>query len=163
MGTSVDPLASAYYLKDDGTFPNNEHLPVLFYPGVLLTLDCREPSQIEYLFGRNNWRNAWRNGIYEFHHYHSTAHEVLGIYGGLEIQLNHGDVIVLPAGVAHKNMGSGDNFKCVGAYPSGQEYDMNYGKQGERPKADDNIRKVPLPKLDPVFGEYGPLMDKWKV
>ena len=52
-------------------------------------------------------------------------------------------------------------FRVVGAYPDGQMWDMNYGKAGERPAADERIRKVPLPQLDPVRGKTGPLMELW--
>jgi len=71
--------------------------------------------------------------------------------------------VVLPAGISHKNLGSSADFKCVGAYPEGQNYDMNYGKPSERPGADLNIRKVLLPLADPLFGDSGPLMHIWKI
>ena len=74
-----------------------------------------------------------------------------------------GDVIIIPAGVAHKNVGSSSDFRCVGAYPLGQSWDMNYGKPGERPQADQNITKVPLPESDPVYGIDGPLVKSWVV
>lgn len=163
----------AVELNDDGVFPNSR-LPLLLYRGaVLITED--DPAQVfEDLFEENGWSESWLNGIYSYHHYHSTAHEVLGIYrGSAKVQLggDHGgiheiragDVIVIPAGVAHKNLGSSPDFGVVAAYPARQDWDMNYGKPEEKPRADKNIARVALPKMDPVFGESGPLLEKWKV
>ncbi len=158
-------------LTDDGTFPNNEKLPLLVYKGALNLTESDAASDIERVFHANNWRGSWRNGIYGFQHYHSTAHEVLGVYSGsVQVQLGGpegitltaetGDVIIIPAGVAHKNLGS-RNFRCVGAYPRGQSWDMNYGKAKERPQADRNIARVPLPELDPVYGADGLLIEYW--
>jgi uncharacterized protein YjlB len=159
-------------LKDDGTFPNNASLPTLIYQGAMEQSDDLA-AIIEETFQKNQWEGTWRNGIYTYHHYHSTAHEVLGIYQGTaKVQLGGpkgiiaevkaGDVILIPAGVSHKNLEASADFACVGAYPSGQEYDMNYGKEGERPEADENIKNLPLPPTDPVYGEDGPLMEYWK-
>ena len=44
---------------------------------------------------------------------------------------------------------------------SGKTYDMNFGKEGERPRVDENIARVSLPPTDPVFGEDGPLTEYW--
>ena len=99
-------------------------------------------------------------------------HEVLGVYGGsakvqfggedgIVHEIHQGDVILIPAGVAHRNLGSRDGFGVVGAYPEGQDWDMNYGRPGERPRADKNIARVPLPKMDPIYGLAGPLFEKW--
>jgi uncharacterized protein YjlB len=129
---------------------------------------------VEDLFESNGWNRCWRNGIYGFHHYHSTAHEVLGVYrgfakvqlggdNGVEQTVRCGDVVVIPAGVAHKNLGDSDNFRVVGAYPSGQSPDMCHGKSGERPQADGNIARVSLPPMDPVYGISGPLMGQWDI
>ena len=161
-------------LLDDGTFPNNDKLPLLVYKNAIPIPDQNPAAAIERIFRENRWGGSWRNGIYSYHHYHSTAHEVLGIYGGkVRVQLGgpkgiiiegkSGDVIIIPAGVAHKNLGSSSDFRCVGAYPPGQSWDMNYGKHGERPKADQNILKVPLPKTDPVYGDKGALITEWKI
>ena len=38
---------------------------------------AREASKCEALFARNGWLGAWVDGIYSFHHFHSTRHEVL--------------------------------------------------------------------------------------
>jgi len=158
-------------LKDDGVFPNSR-LPLVLYR-LAVRLAGKDPAAVfEQLFAENGWHGSWRNGIYPYHHYHSTAHEVLGVYrGSARVQLggergvvhevHPGDVIIIPAGVAHKNLGSSGDFGVVGAYPEGQDWDMNYGKPGERPKSDRNIRRVALPKADPVYGVAGPLMEKW--
>ncbi len=159
-------------LKDDGVFPNNENLPLIVYRSAL-DLPARDSaSAIETLFTRNRWQGTWRNGIYSFHHYHSTAHEVLGIYrgqarvqfggeNGVRLTVNRGDVVIIPAGVAHKNLGADSNFRVVGGYPSGQTWDMCYGKPDERPRADRNIASVALPDMDPVYGGNGPLCASW--
>ena len=129
---------------------------------------------IEALYASNDWRAAWRYGVYPFPHYHSTAHEVLGVYRGHAlIRLGHtvgisahveaGDVIVIPAGVGHQNLGSSPDFHVVGGYPIGQPADLLRGNPGERPAADDRILAVPLPKADPVEGVSGPLVKLWGV
>ena len=161
-------------LKGDGSFPNNESLPLLVYQGALALPQSNPAALVEDLFESNGWNGSWRNGIYGFHHYHATAHEVLGIYSGsAEVQLGggngitltirRGDVVIIPAGVAHKNLGAGSDFRVVGAYPQGQSPDMCYGKTSERPQADDHIAGVSLPHMDPVYGAGGPLKTHWKI
>ncbi len=163
----------AEVLTDDGTFPNNDRLPVLIYRKAF-DAGVDEPAEaIALTFRRNGWGGTWQNGIYSYHHYHSTAHEVLGVVRGtarvqlggdrgMTFDLQPGDAVVIPAGVAHKNMGSSADLLIVGAYPAGQEYDMNYGRPAERPGADQNIENTPLPETDPVYGSSGPLLEKWK-
>ena len=166
--------AATQLLKDDGTFPNNRKLPLLVYQGILALPQSNPAPVVEILFESNGWNGCWRNGIYGFHHYHSTAHEVLGVYSGsAEVQLGgdngvsltvcRGDVIIIPAGVAHKNLGADSKFRVVGAYPLGQGPDMCYGKAGERPQTDHNIVKVPLPQKDPVYGIGGPMEEHWEI
>ena len=163
-----------YLFRDDGIFPNNKNLPLLVYRHALRLPTRWVSYRIRKIFDENNWMHSWKNGIYDFHHYHSTAHEVLGIakgyvtvlFGGVSgtsVFLQAGDVVIIPAGVAHMNESSSADFACVGAYPDGTDYDMNYGKIGERPKADDAIRKLALPSCDPVYGEDGPLRKLWKL
>ena len=160
-------------LGDDGTFPNNEALPILVYRHAIDPSDGDPAAALERLFRENGWGGTWRNGIYSYHHYHSTAHEVLGIArgaarvqlggeSGVVIDVAPGDVLVLPAGTAHKNLGSSSDFLVVGAYPEGQSYDMNFGHSGERPAADRNIEQTPIPRTDPVCGREGPLIEFWK-
>jgi len=157
--------------KDDGVIPNNR-LRLLLYRGVLPIGGADPASRVVQLFAANNWTNSWRNGIYPFHHYHSTSHEVLGVYRGSvtvrlggeqgkDFEVRAGDVIVIPAGVGHKNLGASEDFGVVGAYPDGRDWDLLTGKPGERPQADKNIASLPIPDNDPVFGAEGPLRAIW--
>lgn len=94
--------------------------------------------------------------------YQGSVKVQLGGPQGIEAILKTGDAVVIPSGVAHKNLESSSDFACVGAYPPNQKYDMNYGKIGERPAADKNIRKVPIPEVDPIEGAKGVLTQIWK-
>ncbi len=110
--------------------------------------------------------------MFTFHHYHSTAHEVLGVargsarvmFGGPSgeaFDVEAGDVVVIPAGVGHCRLSSSGDFLVVGAYPPGQSWDLLRGDPGERPQADQNIARVPMPRTDPVEGEGGALVRLW--
>jgi len=158
---------------DDGAIPNNAKLPVIMYRAVFTGAEALRPETYEELFHRNRWDGCWRNGLFKYHHYHSTAHEALGIYGGWadallggeqgdKFRIEAGDIILLPAGTGHKNLGIGSKLQVVGAYPDGQYPDMNYGYPGERPHVLENIAAVPLPSRDPVEGLRGPVFTMWR-
>lgn len=155
---------------DDGTYPNSR-LPLLFYEEALPRGDA-DPEAMEALFAANGWPPAWRAPVFTYHHYHSTAHETLGVARGSarlllggpegrEFDAEPGDVIVIPAGVAHRRLDSSSDFLVVGCYPPGQDWDLLRGELGDRPKADQNILRVPKPASDPVAGVAGPLITHW--
>ena len=161
-----------HHFADDGAIPNSG-LPVLVYHGVAEV--AAGPASCEALFGGNDWGNSWRSGIFDFHHFHSTAHEVLGIAaGGTEVILggpkvggtfavSAGDVLVLPAGTGHCRVGRLDGLLVVGAYPRGQDWDLRRGDPVEHDEVLANIARVPLPETDPVAGATGPLVELWDV
>ena len=166
---TVGRVPLQYVLPETTAFPSSP-LPVLLYRAALAQPD---PDVFEQVFEKHGWTSAWRNGLYTFHHYHSTAHEVLGVYRGsvrvrlggeqgVELALQAGDVVVIPAGVAHKNEGAAPDFAVLGAYPSGTGPDMQYGKAGERPSADQRIQALALPAADPLQGPAGSLVTLWK-
>src|SRR5918995_3726647 len=68
-----------YRFDDDGAIPNSE-LPVLIYHGIGEA--AGDAAACEELFDRNRWWRFWRDGIYPFHHFHSTVHEALGVVSG---------------------------------------------------------------------------------
>lgn len=157
------------HFEDDGLFPNSR-LPFLLYSGAVAD---PSPEAMERLFARNGWPPAWRATVFTYHHYHSKSHECLGVangnatlrFGGphgREFKVSAGDVVVIPAGVAHQRVLSSTDFLVVGCYPPGQEdWDLLRGNPEDRPKADDNIARVPLPKTDPVEGAGGALLQHW--
>lgn len=67
---------------DDGDTPNHPLWPMMIYQTALVGRSGMAES-FEEMFQRNGWDNSgWRNGIFRFLHYHSNAHEVLGIADG---------------------------------------------------------------------------------
>lgn len=161
-----------HQFSENGSIPNNPFLPLLLYQQVFEE-SAGLKEQFQEAFSKNNWKGSWVNGVFDYHHYHSKAHEVLGIAagtatlmfggpGGTEIDVQAGDMVVLPAGTGHCRLSASDDFKVVGAYPAGQEdYDTCTQKDDPEEK-EQNIRQVPLPDNDPVSGENGPLMEHWK-
>lgn len=154
------------HLDDDGTYPNSD-LPVLLWRQGIPVTGSSGAETIEQRFENNGWAGTWRNGVSTYHHYHSTAHEVLGIArgsvtvqlggpSGETLELTAGDVALLPAGTSHKNLGQSDDLLVIGGYPPGQRPDILRGDQGERPDADRRIAHVLLPDSNPVAGEDGP-------
>jgi len=145
--TTGAPTIEDYFFADDGVVPNNPRLPLIVYRGALET-DGDAAARCVALFDRNGWTGAWKNGVYAHHHYHSSAHEVLGVAagwvrvrlggeGGQTVELRAGDVVVIPAGLAHKN-------------------------DGVSPDLLPRIAAVPLPADDPVHGNSGPLIERWR-
>lgn len=162
---------SLHHFADDGDVPNNR-LPLIHYAGAIDPTAGDPARAFEELFQGHGWGNGWRNGIFPFHHYHSTAHEVLGIAageaevrfggeGGATVRAKAGDAVLIPAGVGHKRLSGSPDLLVIGAYPAGQRADLM--REGAEDKA--GIRKriaaVPLPKADPVAGADGPAVVEW--
>jgi uncharacterized protein YjlB len=104
----------------------------------------------EQLFNSHCWGSSWRNGIYDYAHYHSTVHEVL----------QAADVAILPAGTGHQRLRASADFLVVGAYPASGSYDECRSEEDRR-KAIAAIERVPRPPQDPVYGKDGPLIHVW--
>lgn len=158
------------YFADDGRFPNSA-LPVVIYRQAVAR-DEATAEAMEALFDGNGWPSQWRAGVYDYHHYHSTAHECLGVAqgsatlqlggpDGREFNVGAGDVLLLPAGTAHRCLAADDDFLVVGAYPPGQNWDVLRGEPTDRPDADLRIARLALPRTDPVGGQGGPVLEKW--
>jgi uncharacterized protein YjlB len=159
--------------SDDGKTPNNPRCPLLLYrKAVSLTKDYDPAAVFEELFAANGWGRSWRDGIYNFLHFHTQSHEVLGIargtarvqFGGAKgetLTLEAGDVIVLPAGTGHQRISSSDDLLVVGAYPADGQYDEPQPRDVSHEEARRQIAEVPLPEADPVYGAGGPLHEIW--
>jgi uncharacterized protein YjlB len=164
------PVIETHRFADDGIVPNSR-LPLILYRGALPDSADRAAA-CEAMFAENGWPDSWRNGIHPFHHYHSTAHEVLGIArgharvrlggeSGQTVELRAGDVVVIPAGVAHKREAASSDLLVIGSYPKGQRPDMCRAERAGHDDALAQLDKVPLPAHDPVTGRESPLLDCW--
>lgn len=153
-------------------FPNSK-FPVIHYKAIVDIPKVFPAKYVSDLFERNNWSNSWDAGIFDYHHYHSNVHEALGVYagsatiilggeGGVEVLLEKGDVLIIPAGVAHKNLSAENDFRCVGAYPYGQDYDIIDGNTPRTEQIAQNLIRTPIPETDPVRGKDGGVPDIWK-
>jgi uncharacterized protein YjlB len=167
------PLGTDTFLfEDDGLIPNSA-LPLIVRKGAI-TPDAGDPAKaFERSFARNGWTNSWRDGIFDYHHYHSTAHEVIGIAAGSAtvrfggeagetVGLSAGDVVVIPAGVGHARINQSDDLLVVGAYADGRDRDIVRDDPGAIAAARRRVALVPLPGADPVDGATGPLMKLWE-
>ncbi len=161
-------MEQAIRLEPHDWVPNNRNFPVVVYRAVL-DMPARA-EEFERLFRANGWGGIWRNGVYPFHHYHSTAHEILGIAegratlliggpGGKEIHVEAGDALLLPAGTGHCRLEASGDFLVIGAYPPGQEADLCRNMPSAEQKA--RIEQLGVPATDPLRGKAGGLRSLW--
>ncbi|WP_192986008.1 cupin domain-containing protein [Carnobacterium mobile] len=166
-------MAETFYVEENQPFPNNS-LPVLYYPKRVTDLlgGSNSAKKVLALFEQNGYSNGWVNGIFPYHHFHATTHEVLAcIAGEATVQLggpdteaysfSKGDVLLLPAGVAHKRINANDEFQIVGAYPDGLEPDIQKGEAENYETIKQMVASVAKPDKDPVEGEDGAVLKYW--
>src|SRR3954447_12563474 len=154
-------------LGRNGWVPNNELLPVVLYRAALHADRADPAAAFEEIFEKNGWPAQWRDGAYDFHHYHSTAHEVLGFArgharlilggeGGHQLEVRAGDVAVLPTGTGHCKVEASSDFLVVGAYPPDQQWDIC--RTAPPVEAVSRMQQLPFPHSDPVEGANGVLL-----
>jgi uncharacterized protein YjlB len=170
VSDDIEPLT--FVFEDDGLVPNNP-MPFLVYKQAIEVGNDHPERTIEDLFEVNGWGDMWRNGIYDYLHYHSTVHEALGVargharvrFGGdegKELEISAGDVAILPAGTGHQCLSASDDFCVVGAYPPGPKMQITRPTPENHARALKTIPQVKVPKTDPVMGADGPLVRLWR-
>jgi uncharacterized protein YjlB len=158
--TEIQPEALSF--ADDGAVPNNP-LPLLLWRGAVEPQGPDPAAAFERRFAANGWPPSWRNGVYAYVHFHTNTHETLGIAagrvrvrlggsGGAVVELKAGDVVLIPAGVGHENLGASDDLLVVGAYPPGVREDLLRDASDDI-EARARIAAVPRPARDPVNGK----------
>ena len=170
LPTSTSTMTvESFFFEPSDWVPNHPQLPVLIYRSAIAPEGEMAPK-FESRFEENGWQGIWRDGIFDYQHYHTGAHEVLGIAGGrarillggpggTEFSVNAGDCLILPAGTGHKRIDASRDFLVVGAYPPGQHADIQTG-----PASDQQLQKIadlPPPTTDPVDGKDGSLKRFW--
>lgn len=157
---------------DDGDIPNSRY-PLIVYGGAIDPSAGDPAVAFETVFGGNGWGSGWRNGIFPFHHYHSTAHEVLGIargeaevrFGGEAgetLRVRAGDAVLIPAGVGHKRLSASPDLLVIGAYPPGQRADLMREGAEDKAAIRARIAAVGFPASDPLAGGDGPMFVAWR-
>ncbi|CDN46721.1 Double-stranded beta helix domain-containing protein [Neorhizobium galegae bv. orientalis] len=169
MTSAADTTLETILFEPGDWVPNNPELPVLVYRQAVAAEGEMAPK-FESRFRENGWKGIWRNGVFDYQHYHTGAHEVLGIAGGrarlliggpdgTELSVHAGDCLILPAGTGHMRIDASRDFLVVGAYPPRQEADIQTRPASEAQLA--RIANLPLPKTDPVGGATGALLRAW--
>ncbi len=155
----------------DGGVPNNSELAVVVMRTALPA--TAGAAAICERFVDCGWGGTWTYTVFDFHHFHPDAHEVLAVATGTaDLQLGGpngevlavvpGDVLVLPAGTGHCRLRASPDFSVCGAYPKGQEdYTIQRAAADDLAAYIERIAAVPLPESDPIHGKDGPLMDHW--
>ncbi|CAE8618978.1 unnamed protein product [Polarella glacialis] len=154
---------SRLFLSDDGKFPNNPDYPLLIFQGLHSGL---LEGAAEH-FVENGWTLPWAWGIFEYHHYHSTAWEALlctqgsaniqfGGPAGPRLEVSKGDLLLVPPGVAHKQLVARGGFTLLGAYPAVDSAPVDVLRGGPSAEERANICRAVLPTTDPVFGSSMP-------
>lgn len=168
-------MIKTFIIKENPPYPNHP-LPVLYYPRALeKVIEQKDPSgAAKNFFTDNGYTNGWVNGIFDYHHFHSNTHEVLGcIAGSATVQLGGpgketypfytGDVVLLPAGVAHKLIDATEDFQVVGAYPNGLQPDTQRGDAKDYEEVQQRSYDVLVPDTDPVTKTNGPVQEHWNL
>lgn len=165
--------AHTFRFDDDGLIPNNPRLPLVVYRSAVNLSGASDPAAMfEVLFESNGWGEGWRGGVYDYDHYHSAIHEVLGIargrvevrFGGESgkaVEAKAGDVIVIPAGTGHMRLDASKDLLVVGSYPPTGRFNLRKARKGEREESLREIPRTPAPRTDPVYGRGGAVARLW--
>ena len=169
---SDTPSADSRRFTDDDRTPNSRH-PVLIYRADAADQDGLA-ERLERLFASHGWPPQWRGGVFDYHHYHSNAHEVLGVARGTAVlmlggeqgetvDIAPGDVVILPAGTGHCRIQASVDFELVAAYPADQQdWDLCRPGHVDLGAARARIATLAVPEQDPVAGAGGALVTLWR-
>lgn len=166
-------MPERHSISDGGWCPNNPSCPLLIYRDTLEGSGEELAERFEQTFKRNGWPPAWRYTIYDYPHFHSTTHEVIGVFwgeadvrfgdeAGFTARISAGDIVVIPAGVSHQRLWQTDGFQGVGAYPEGCAVDeVREDSDVSTSVVIDRISALKIPP-DPLEGGEGALGEAWK-
>jgi uncharacterized protein YjlB len=164
---------SKHLIPKHALIPNTsiQSKPLLIYHSCFQPSSLSASSIEHHLSSVGVVQPQWRYTMYSTTHFHTTTHEVLAVssgkaelcFGGEEnpqrvmVQVQVGDVIIVPAGVGHRLMQDIEGgFEMVGSYPVGSKHwDMCFGKESEKEKIQE-IANLAWFKHDPIYGGKDP-------
>lgn len=168
MQTEGTVTPERFYFQDDGRIPNSRLATLVFRARPDEQPAELDRERLTVFFGErfttNGWRPSWRGGVFDYHHYHSTAHEAFGVLSGWgrlrlggeagrDVELCRGDVLVLPAGTGHCHLESSEAFLLLAAYPEDQStLDLIGADPTRHDEAVARIAEVSKPAHDPLGG-----------
>jgi uncharacterized protein YjlB len=176
----------ALKFKDDGLIPNSKH-PVLIYRSAIGFVESVPRLAARNLIadhiGKNGWRLEEGLTLYSYHLYDRKAHKAfIVINGQATLQLGgpkvgrsavieEGDLIVIPAGVAHRHLRYANlsltaqfeamEIRPVAADEPGPVRGLKKSMEVARPKALESLANIPRP-FNPLYGPQGPGLQGWK-
>lgn len=216
----MTPEITTYNIKPTKLIPNSSK-PLLLYKNCFTENGKVSASLAYDTFASNGWDAQWVTtyGHYQRSHYHPATHEAMVVLsgpgtirwgvadldddpqkhtygtayeeGGVEVEVNPGDVFVIPAGVTHKSFnpvatqsdavcltGGGnhsidaeDPGKMVGGLKVGgftmmgaypRGFDWGWSEGGEHVGRFEEVWSVENAKSDPVLGNKGGITQYWK-
>lgn len=159
----------ALRIPANGGTPNND-CPAIVGRATLRPSPDDPAASIRRLFESNHWTGTWTWQVFRYHHFHPNAFEVLGVAtgsavlviggdAGRRLEVEAGDVLLLPPGWGHCMLSCSPDFAICGAYPPGQEnYTVRRASEGYDKEMVAQIAAVKVPDSDPVFGGKGKLL-----
>jgi len=151
----------------------NSRLPLVFWRGRLPAV-ARSGAAATALFRKNGWQGTWVYTVFPYWHFHTRGHEALACVSGrarigfggdhgVKVDVEQGDVCVIPAGVGHLRLDSSADFQMAGGYPPGQDGDIVKPGDIEVEAAAKLIATLKLPETDPITGRPDGVVAAWTV
>jgi uncharacterized protein YjlB len=167
----MDYEAQRFFFEPEGGIPNSR-LPLVFWKGRL-PQDCRDGQKAQALFRRNGWQGTWTATVFPYWHFHTRGHEALacvsgsarialGGDGGIVVDVEAGDVTLIPAGVGHNKLKMSANFLMAGCYPPGQQGNIVRPGDLDETRIAREIAAVELPRTDPISGGDDGVVAAWR-
>jgi uncharacterized protein YjlB len=168
---SKDGGAEQFHFDPDGGIPNSR-LPLAFWRGRLPS-EARDGGVATQLFRKNGWRGTWVSNVLPYWHFHTRGHEVLGCVAGrarigfggdsgIKVDVETGDVCVIPAGVGHIRLDGSADFRMAGGYPPGQQGDIIRPGDLDDATIAREIAALALPETDPISGRADGVVAIWR-
>ncbi|KXS38970.1 cupin domain-containing protein [Modicisalibacter sp. 'Wilcox'] len=166
-------IPDCLHFADDGAIPNSRLATLVFRAHRVPRSEGGDRERLAARFGArfaaSGWPASWRGEVFDYHHYHSTAHEAFGVLSGWgllrlggeagrDVEVRRGDVLVLPAGTGHCQRDASEDFLLLAAYPEDQPtLDLIGADPARHDAAVARIAEVSQPARDPLGGE----MARW--